>query len=144
MRRGSGWMIAALVIAGLMISGCAKASSADEAGGEDQATVEHVNGTDLSQVTITEDAARRLGIQTAPVRKAARGTMIPYAAVLYDEHGKTWTYMSLKPLTFVRQAIDVERIERDSAVLRDGPAVGIEVVTVGAAELFGIEFGVGH
>jgi hypothetical protein len=147
MRRGSGWMVVtmvALAVAGLMLSGCAKASSAGEANGEDQATVEHVTGSDLGRVTITEDAARRLDLQTAPVRKAARGTVIPYSAVLYDEQGKTWAYRRLKSLTFERQAIEVDRIERNLALLSAGPAVGTRVVTVGAAELFGIEFEAGH
>ena len=40
---------------------------------------------------------------------------------------------------FVREAIGVERIDGDTAYLSEGPAAGTEVVTVGAAELFGAE-----
>ena len=65
--------------------------------------------------------------------------VIPYAAVLYDPHGNTWTYTNPEPLVFVRHRIDVEFIEGDRAVLREGPAVGTTVVTAGAAELFGVE-----
>ena len=44
---------------------------------------------------------------------------------------------------FKREPIDVERIDGDVAVVRSGPAAGTPVVTVGAAELWGFEFGVG-
>jgi hypothetical protein len=65
--------------------------------------------------------------------------VIPYAAVLYDPRGNTWTYTNPEPLVFVRHSIDVEFIEGDRAVLREGPAAGTTVVTAGAAELFGVE-----
>jgi len=44
---------------------------------------------------------------------------------------------------FVRHAITVDRIEADRAVLSAGPPIGTLVVTVGVAELWGIETGVG-
>jgi hypothetical protein len=59
-------------------------------------------------------------------------------------NGETWTYTSPEPLTFVRAPITVEAIDADLAYLSAGPAPGTEVVTVGAAELFGVESGVGH
>ena len=37
-----------------------------------------------------------------------------------------------------------DSIQGDLAVLAAGPPVGATVVTAGAAELFGTEFGVGH
>ncbi len=70
-------------------------------------------------------------------------TVIPYSAVIYDQRGGTWTYTNPEPLVFVRQAISIEYIDGDLAVLLDGPPAGTEVVTVGAAELFGVENGVG-
>jgi hypothetical protein len=65
--------------------------------------------------------------------------VIPYAAELYDPRGDTWTYTNPEPLIFVRHRIDVDFIEGDRAVLREGPATGTTVVTAGAAELFGVE-----
>ncbi len=70
--------------------------------------------------------------------------VIPYSALLYDIHGKTWIYKSPEPLTFIRHQVEVERIEGDEAVLSDGPPAGTGVVTVGVAELYGTEFKVGH
>lgn len=69
--------------------------------------------------------------------------VVPYSAVLYDPRGKTWVYTSPEPLVFVRQPIVVDFIEGDRAVLKEGPAVGTEVVTAGAAELFGVENKIG-
>ena len=99
---------------------------------------------ELNRMTLTERAAERLGIETAPVaeeqiERDARSKIIPYAAVIYDADGGTWAYTNPEPLIFVRDAIDVERIEGDTATLTDGPAAGTAVVTVGAAELFGTE-----
>jgi hypothetical protein len=62
--------------------------------------------------------------------------------VLYEPDGKTWAYVSPKPLTFVRQAIVVDRIDGNQAVLSSGPALGTKVATVGVAELYGAESGI--
>jgi hypothetical protein len=72
-----------------------------------------------------------------------RRKIIPYAAVLYDAKGNTWVYTSPEPLVFIRQPIQIDTIGRDEAILVDGPSVGTAVVTVGGAELYGTEFGVG-
>jgi len=44
---------------------------------------------------------------------------------------------------FVRTQVRVDRIDGDVALLLDGPPSGTSVVTVGLAELFGAETGVG-
>ena len=69
--------------------------------------------------------------------------VVPYSAVLYDPQGKTWVYTSPEPLVFVRQPIVVDFIEGDRAVLKEGPAVGTEVVTAGGAELYGVVIKIG-
>lgn len=69
--------------------------------------------------------------------------VIPYAAVLYDLHGETWVYTNPNPLVFIRHPILVDYIEHEQAVLIEGPPAGTAVATVGVAELFGTEFGVG-
>ncbi|MGH8580961.1 MAG: hypothetical protein ACREVK_12875 [Gammaproteobacteria bacterium] len=111
------------------------------------ATVEKIEGTELNRVTLTEKAMQRLDIQTAPVREEqVNGTqrkVIPYAAVIYDLQGKTWAYTSPNPRTFLRQPIIVDHIEGDIAVLVEGPPSGIAVATVGVAELYGSDTGVG-
>jgi hypothetical protein len=69
--------------------------------------------------------------------------IIPYAAVLYDAKGNTWVYTNPEPLTFVRQSIQMDTVVGDEAILMRGPPIGTAVVTVGGAELYGTEFGVG-
>jgi hypothetical protein len=68
---------------------------------------------------------------------------VPYEAVLYDEHGDTWTYTSPAERVFVRAAITVETIADGLAIISEGPPVGTAVVTVGGAELWGVETGIG-
>ena len=93
------------------------------------------------------DGAHRPG-QRCAVTVAVRGAgvprrTVPAAAIVRDAGGGTWVYERLAPLRFARRRIDVE-FERDGfAVLAAGPAAGVEVVTSGAAELFGTEFGAG-
>ena len=70
--------------------------------------------------------------------------VVPYSAVIYDEHGNTWVYTSPKPLEYVRAPVTIDFIEGDVAVLKDGPPNGTAVVSVGAVELYGTEFEVGH
>ncbi len=132
-----------LILATTLVGAC-KDQPAEEEAASGAATVEAVEGTDTSQVTLTADAARRLDVQTAAVRATgAAGTQIPYGAVLYDPSGDTWAFVNVEGRTFVREPIQVDHIEGDSAFLKDGPAVGAKVVTVGSAEIYGAELGVG-
>ena len=101
--------------------------------------LEPIEGSDFQRVILTEKAAQRLDIQTAPIRD---GNVIPYAAVLYGLNGETWAYTNPEPLVFVRQSIVIDHIEGDSAFLSDGPDTGTAVVTIGVAELYGAEVGV--
>jgi hypothetical protein len=144
------WMVAVLlIIAALQLSACAQtsASSASKEG-EGPAKIEPVAGTDLKRVILTSEAAKRLGIETAPVRDTqVRGTqrkVVPYPAVLYDLHGETWVYTNPSPLTFVRDRVSIDFIDGDVAVLSKGPPSGTVVVTIGGPELYGTESGVGE
>jgi hypothetical protein len=70
--------------------------------------------------------------------------VIPYSAVIYDPQGNTWAYTNPEPLTYVRQHIDIEYIQGDLALLKEGPEAGTAVVTAGAPELLGVEQKIGH
>jgi hypothetical protein len=129
-----------MALAALALASCGDSPSA-EGGGDEQAKVEPIGDTGVSSVTLTEDAAKRLGIQTAMVRReGAQRTVVPYGAVLYDAGGATFTYTSPKPRVFVRAPITVVRIDGADAVLSRGPPVGTPVVTVGSQELYGSEY----
>jgi hypothetical protein len=92
---------------------------------------------------LTPEAAERLDIQTAAVDGNGTQMVIPYAALVYSPTGETWAYTNPEGLTFVRQRIVVDRIDGDRVVLSKGPSPGTKVATVGVAELFGAESGVG-
>jgi hypothetical protein len=94
---------------------------------------------------LTTDAARRLDIKTEVVRPdgAPPRSAMPYAAVVYDLKGNAYVYTSPEPLTFVRQSVTVDSIKGDTAFLSNGLTSGTQVVTVGVAELYGVEFGIG-
>ncbi len=143
MKHHDRWMVALLFVACLPLAACKQTSETAAAEDASPAKVEHLQGADPTRVTLTEEAAKRLDIQTATIRDmeigGAQHKVIPYAAVLYDTEGNTWTYSSPSPLVFVRHKITVDRIEGEMAVLSDGPAAGTSVVTVGAQELYGSE-----
>ena len=136
------WMAAALVAA-MSLAACG--GSGGEAEPEPPAAVEAIAGSDLSRVTLTDLAAKRIDLQTAAVEAGTgKGTVIPYGAVLYDPEGNTWAFVKSGELTFERAPITVDRIDGDQAFLVDGPKVGTEVVAVGATQLYGAEQGVGE
>lgn len=137
------WAIVALLLASLPLAGCGKGVATTAEAETGPAAVEHLEGAEPARVTLTEEAMRRLDIRTATVREAAiDGAMrivVPYAAVLYDTEGDTWTYTNPSPGVFVRHHIVVDHITGNQAVLTDGPPIGMAVVIVGVAELYGSE-----
>jgi RND family efflux transporter MFP subunit len=68
---------------------------------------------------------------------------IPGSAILYDIHGNTWAYIQAGPHVFSRRRVEVSHFSGDLAVLARGLSEGDMVVTAGAAEIYGTEFGVG-
>ena len=104
----------------------------------DPSKLEEIEGSELKRVILTEKAAERIGLQTVPVN----GLVIPYSAVIYDVEGNTWIYTNPAPLTFVREQIDIIRIEGDQAYLSQTPEFDAPIVIVGVAEIYGAETGV--
>jgi hypothetical protein len=159
MQLSNRWRVAVpLLVAALAlgVAACSRGQAEEQTEGYRDAKVEPVAGSGTSRVTLSPQAADRLGIATAQVevrRVAAPGRpttsatarkVVPYAAVIYDDHGDTWTFTNPRPLTYLRRHIAIEFIRGDLAVLSDGPAAGTTVVTTGAAELLGTELGVGE
>jgi hypothetical protein len=137
------WILALLVAACLPFAGCAKNEVAEEEM-ESPAKVEHLNGEDEpAKITLGKEAAERIDIQTAEVAETdangAKTKTIPYAALLYDKEGQTWAYTNPAEETYIREKLKVDRIDGDKVVLAEGPKAGTQVVTTGAAELYGSE-----
>jgi hypothetical protein len=141
-------MVAATLAASAYLAACQRSHKAAEH--IKPAHVEHIEGEEVSRVTLTPKAAERIGVTLDVVRDqrvSRSGTarkVVPYGSVLYDPTGRTWVYTSPDSLVFVRREIKVEYIEGDLAVLTDGPPAGTRVVTLGATELHGAEFEIGH
>jgi hypothetical protein len=134
-------VVAVLTIsAGPMLADCTGAAPGDEVR---PAVVEEVTGSEQPHITLTEEGAARTGIETAAVESQSP-LSVPYSALLYEPSGDTWVYISPDPLRYVRHPVTVEAIDGDRVILGDGPAPGTEVVTVGVAELYGAELGIGQ
>jgi multidrug efflux pump subunit AcrA (membrane-fusion protein) len=82
-----------------------------------------------------------------PLVGSEEGLVIPWSAVVHDIHGGTWVYERSAPRVYRRVRVEVKHLAGGDAealaVLGRGPPPGVLVVSVGAAELFGTEFGIG-
>lgn len=81
---------------------------------------------------------------TVGLQSRAKSLVVPFKAILYDIHGGAWVYRQTGEHVYARQRVAVEYTDGGDAILASGPPPGTRVVTDGAAELFGTEFGVGH
>lgn len=144
------WMIAILMMivmaTGLLLAACATNQAPPEE--KSPAKVEPIKGSDFSRVILTDEAIKRLDIQTTQIKdRQVRGEqrkVVPYSAVLYGQNGEAWVYINPEHNTYQRETITVDFIEDDLAVLSKGPNSGTVIVTVGGPELFGAETGVGE
>jgi hypothetical protein len=112
-----------------------------------------VAGTvDLYYALDNRDRAYRIGQRVAVALplggggSAGRqsGLTVPISAIVRDMYGGEWVYQKTAPDTYLRRRIEVASTEGDRAILSRGLSRGDEIVTVGAMELFGTEFGVAH
>ncbi len=108
-----------------------------------------VAGTvDLYFALDNRDRAYRVGQRVSVALPLAsgpsEGLSVPASAILRDIYGGEWVYAKTEADTYVRQRIEVAATEGGRAILSRGLRPGTLVVTAGAAELFGTEFGVAH
>ncbi|MFI8914681.1 efflux RND transporter permease subunit [Streptomyces sp. NPDC053513] len=155
-RLGRRRWVAGLSAAGLLLAGgaslsaCADSQSsaapAAEHDEEPPAEIEKVPEGRIPRLTLAEDTVARLHITMEPLRQAPLDgagppqTLIPLKAVVYDPEGKTFAFTSPKPFVYLRTPVELGRFGKDDAVVKSGLVKGTPVVTVGAAELLGIEY----
>jgi hypothetical protein len=140
-RRGRRLAWLAPLCALLLLSGCRDVATEEEVGYE-PSKVEPIKGSELSRVILTEDAARRIGLDTTSVTSRGERTVVPESAVWVDVNGDEWVYTNPETLVFIRARVVVDRYEEGSAFLSDGPAPGTAVASIGVPQLIGSEFGI--
>lgn len=94
-----------------------------------------------------KDGAFAMGerVEVAVPSKDRRNALTaPWSAILYDINGGEWVYERIDDHVYARRRVAVAAVAGDTAILANGPREGAAVVKVGAPELFGTEFGVGH
>jgi hypothetical protein len=142
------WFAAAALVMSLGLGGCGHAPSGSAAEAPAAVQLSEPNQQGVKTVTLSDVAAQRLGIAEATVRHVPAQSsptgrpqlVMPYAALVYDESGQTWAYLVAQPLSYVRTAVIVDRIDNDAAYLSSGPSSGSAVVTTGSEELLGAEY----
>ena len=148
MTRLKPWIALGMLVAVAQLTGCSHKPPAHEHA--HPAQVEPIEGSDLSRVTYTEHAMKRIDVHTTAVTKETSErsdtpqAVVPHSAIIYDPHGNTWVYTSPEPQVFIRAQVTVDHIANDKVYLIEGPEPGTEVVTVGVVEIYGTEFPVGH
>jgi hypothetical protein len=150
MKYQKSWLAAAALVMSLGLGGCGHAATEGSARSEGEAPVQlsEADQHGVKTVTLSEQAAQRLGLADATVRPVAAQSsltgrpqlVMPYAALVYDQGGQTWAYLISQPLTYVRTAVTVDHIDGDAAYLSSGPDSGSAVVTTGSEELLGAEY----
>jgi hypothetical protein len=135
-------ILALAALAALLASACGSAPS--EPTEPEPATVEAVDGSVLKKVTLSDDAVERVGIETSPVTTATGGRLsVPSSTVLYDQDGQAWVFTNPEGHVYLRAQVTVYGTTGDATLLTAGPPAETQVVTVGVAELYGTELGVG-
>jgi hypothetical protein len=143
------WLVAVVGLLSLTLW-AGTAGQSGEAGVEHPSpgTVEAVEGSEFSIVTLTSAGAKKIGLELARVERAGPLTgklAVPYGAMVHGADGSVWVYASAgSPLRFRRQLVEVAAVHGQRAILASGPRVGTTVVGTGSAELYGTEFEVGH
>jgi hypothetical protein len=95
-----------------------------------------------ARVTLTDEAERRVALQTTLVRASGSDIAVDYPALVYDKVGKPWVFAVVGPRTYMRAPVDIKEVTDAEVILRSGPPAGTQVVTVGSIELWGAELGI--
>lgn len=87
---------------------------------------------------------QRVSVSLPMATGPQQGLNVPAAAIVRDIYGGEWVYQRTAPGTYLRRRIEVASSSGGNVLVMRGLNRGDAVVTDGAAELFGTEFGVAH
>jgi hypothetical protein len=144
MPRGLRPAVIVAACASLTLAACSEVEEKSSTSYEPSSLSPIKGSDDVQQVTLTAESAARVGLRTAAIRADGRVTVVPSDAVVYDAEGHSYVYTAPKPLSYVRAEVHVTGGDDRTTRLSDGPPAGTQVVTRGAAEVYGTEFEVGH
>jgi hypothetical protein len=128
----------AVLAAGLTVSACSEVESNLRETYPYKVTP--IEGSEVQRVTIADETAALLPVETTAVSRAGKRKVVPHAALIYNPDGDSFVYTKPKAQTYVRAPVKVVRVEGDEAVLSDGPPAATTIVTTGAAELLATEY----
>jgi hypothetical protein len=94
----------------------------------------------IKLVKMEDATAALLPVETVTVRRVGKRKVVPHDAVIYNPDGGSFVYTKPKAETYIREPIEIVRVDGDEAVLSDGPRSGTTIVTTGAAELLATEY----
>jgi hypothetical protein len=135
-------VLVAAALTAIFAGACAPAATAEPE--TEPAIVDAIDGSSLKRVTLTDEATQRLGIETATVKAGVSGRLlVPTSTVVYDATGQAWVYTNPQGHVFERAQVTIAGSSGAETTLSAGPPVDTMVVTVGVAELYGAELGVG-
>jgi hypothetical protein len=128
----------AVLAAGLTVSACSEVESNLRETYPYKVTP--IEGSEVQRVTMADETAALLPVETTAVSRAGKRKVVPHAALIYNPDGDSFVYTKPKAQTYVRAPVKVVRVEGDEAVLSDGPPAATTIVTTGAAELLATEY----
>lgn len=131
---------AGLAVLALSLTACGEVESGDDEGYH-PATVTSVDPTSAPIVKLTDEAARRIDLALATVKRENGDLVVDYEALVYDKKGQPWLYEAKGPLTFVRAKVKIDKIDEDTVTLLEGPPPGTKVVAQGVTQVYGAELG---
>ena len=104
-----------LIIVALQLVSCNKQAPVHEK--IEPAHLDHIEGSDLMRLTLTEKAIERVDIKTAQIveeaitdknGKTSNRLVTTHGAVIYDAFGHIWLYKNPEPRVFVREEIKID------------------------------------
>jgi hypothetical protein len=108
---------------------------------------EVLKATDPSKsatILLASEAKNRLEINSQAFPRGKDGKQaVPISALLYDTSGFAWFFVEDSPLKFHREKVRVLKTENNQILVESSFDALLPVVIQGAAELNGIESGVG-
>ena len=134
-------MAALLVAGGLAVAGCSAAQGGEGAPVKVASVSTQAAGVP-GIVTLADAAVQRLGLTTAPVTARPGGTGVPYGTLVFGPTDRRGCSSRRHPELPARPRPGRRHHRRRGAGFTSGPPVGTDVVTVGAAELVGVEIGI--